>query len=160
MQSPHSFDKTAIATFQFPGRVNRKRVIATCEDKANITGYRWTRPKKFAKGFVERYNAKGEFLDYTVTLPFTIQDVDGREKHTTRTTFFDTEKQPKDEPAPFIGEWIDGLARTYHGTLHVYRSCRTCGTRATSPVKRTSIPLRKWQELLIASGHIAEVRNG
>ena len=43
-----------------------------------------------------------------------------------------------------------------NGTLHVYRFCKTCGTRATSPVKRTSIPLAKWQELLIASGHLSE----
>ena len=31
MQAPKAFNPTAIATFQFPGRVNRKRVIATCE---------------------------------------------------------------------------------------------------------------------------------
>lgn len=47
-----------------------------------------------------------------------------------------------------------------NGTLHVYRYCRSCGTRATSPVKRESIPLQKWQDFLIASGHIQEARHG
>ena len=31
--------------------------------------------------------------------------------------------------------------------LHVYRYCRTCGKRATSNIKRTSIPLSKWAAL-------------
>ena len=39
-----------------------------------------------------------------------------------------------------------------NGTLHVFRYCKRCGTRAQSPVKRSSIPLVKWRELLIASG--------
>ena len=39
-----------------------------------------------------------------------------------------------------------------NGTLHVYRYCKGCGTRAQSPVKRTSIPLPKWRALLKASG--------
>ena len=102
----------------FHGLVNRKRVIATLEDKANVTGFVWTRPKAIPKGFAERHNAKGQFLDYKVTEPITIQDVDGREKHTTRTSFFEvSDKQPKNEPAPYIGEWVDGLAGKYHGRL-------------------------------------------
>lgn len=39
------------------------------------------------------------------------------------------------------------LREFVNGTLHVYRYCRSCGVRATSPVKRTSIPLSKWREL-------------
>ena len=36
--------------------------------------------------------------------------------------------------------------------LSVYAVCRCCGTRARSPVKRESIPLTKWRELLIENG--------
>ena len=39
-----------------------------------------------------------------------------------------------------------------NGSLHVYRFCKTCKRKARSPVPRTSIPLSKWRELLIASG--------
>ena len=39
-----------------------------------------------------------------------------------------------------------------NGTLHVYRYCRSCGARARSPVKRETIGIAKWRELLIASG--------
>ena len=106
-----------MTSVSFHGLVNRKRVIATLEDKANVTGFVWTRPKAIPKGFAERHNAKGQFLDYKVTEPITIQDVDGREKHTTRTSFFDTDKKEKNKPAPFIGEWVDGLAGEYHGRL-------------------------------------------
>ena len=101
----------------FDGLVNRKRVIATLEDKANITGYQWKLPRNIPKGFVEKRSKNGGFLHYSHTDPVTIQDVDGREKRTTRTAFFDANKQPKNEPAPFHGEWIEGLAGKYHGTL-------------------------------------------
>ena len=43
-----------------------------------------------------------------------------------------------------------------NGTLHVYRYCKRCGRRAQSPVKRETIGIHKWRELLIASGR--EVR--
>ena len=52
---------------EYPVLVNRKRVIATGEDKANITDFRWTRPKVIPQGFVEKRNAKGDFLYYTLT---------------------------------------------------------------------------------------------
>ena len=39
-----------------------------------------------------------------------------------------------------------------NGTLHVYRFCKSCGARATSPVKRETLPISKWRELLIAHG--------
>ena len=60
----------------------------------------------------------------------------------------------------YAGPVYDFTLREFsNGTLHVYRFCKTCGTRATSPIKRTSIPLAKWQELLITSGHL-EVTHG
>lgn len=60
-----------------------------------------------------------------------------------------------------VGPVIDYHLREFlDGTLHVYRFCKTCGTRATSPTKRTSIPLSKWKELLITSGHLTGVRYG
>lgn len=59
-----------------------------------------------------------------------------------------------------VGPVIDYQLREFsNSTRHVYRFCKSCGTRATSPVKRTSIPLAKWQELLITSGHL-EVSHG
>ena len=45
-----------------------------------------------------------------------------------------------------------------NGTLHVYRYCKCCGERAASPVKRQTISLSKWRELLRASGR--EVSHG
>ena len=66
---------------KFHGLVNRKRVIATAEDKANITDFRFIRPQVIPQGFVEKRNKKGDFLYYTLTEPVTIRDVDGREKH-------------------------------------------------------------------------------
>lgn len=64
-----------------------------------------------------------------------------------------------------VGPVLDYQLREFkNGSLHVYRFCRCCGTRATSLVPRTSIPLSKWRELLIANGypvkhtrHISEV---
>ena len=72
---------------RYHGLVNRKRILKTLEDKANLTGFDWIRPKTIPKGFVARHNAKGEFIDFTRSLPITIQDVDGREKHTAQTSF-------------------------------------------------------------------------
>ena len=39
-----------------------------------------------------------------------------------------------------------------NGTLHVYRSCKCCYARSRSPVKRETIGLSKWRDLLIAHG--------
>ena len=36
--------------------------------------------------------------------------------------------------------------------IDIYRYCRCCGNRARSPVKRETISLHKWRELLIESG--------
>ena len=100
----------------FPGLVNRKRIIRTLQDKAHITGFRWTRPQKIPEGFQEKRGKNGDLLHYFETLPVTVLDVDRREKHTTRTTFFEADKRTvKEKPAPFIGEWVDGLAGQYHG---------------------------------------------
>ena len=104
--------------FRIPVLVNRKRVIATAEDKANITGYQWTRPQTMPPGFVEKRNAKGDFLYYTRTEPVTIQDVDGLPKHTIKTSFYESDQQTlKDTPKPAFGVWVDGLAGAYHGKL-------------------------------------------
>ena len=104
------------STFVIPGLVNRRRVIATLEDKANITGYRWTRSQKIPERFQENRSKNGTFLHYAVTRPVTIQDVDGKEKQTTRTTYYAEDKRTRLlKPAPLIGEWVDGLAGHYHG---------------------------------------------
>ena len=117
MQAPKAFNPTAIATFQFPGLVNRKRVIATLEDKANLTGFAWTRPHSIPKGFVEHKSKNGDFLYYACTLPITIKDVDGTEKKTVRTTFYEQDKRTqKVNPAPQIGNHVKGKASRYHGT--------------------------------------------
>ena len=101
-----------------PVLVNRQRVIATAEDKANITGFQWTRPKVIPSGFVERQNAKGEFLDYKRIEPVTIQDVDGHEKQTIKTAFYQADKRTlKDTPKTAIGEYNKRLSTRYHGTL-------------------------------------------
>ena len=103
---------------KYPVLVNRKRVIATAEDKANITGFRWTRPQTMPPGFVEKRNAKGDFLYYTRIDPVTIQDVDGKAKHTIKTSFYEADQQTlKDTPKPAFGVWVDGLAGAYHGKL-------------------------------------------
>lgn len=53
----------------------------------------------------------------------------------------------------FAGPVYDFTLREFrNGTLHVYRTCKCCGARATSPVKRESIGITKWRELLIAHG--------
>ena len=103
---------------KYPVLVNRKRVIATTEDKANVTGYEWNHPETIAPGFVERRNAKGNFLYYTRTEPVSILDVDGRTKHTVKTSYYEADKRTlKETPKPSFGEWIDGLAGAYHGKL-------------------------------------------
>ena len=104
--------------FRIPVLVNRKRVIATAEAKANITGYQWTRPQTMPPGFVEKRNAKGDFLYYARTEPVTIQDVDGKAKQTIKTSFYEADQQTlKDTPKPAFGVWVDGLAGAYHGKL-------------------------------------------
>ena len=105
-------------THKYPVLVNRRRVIATAEDKANITGFRWTLPETITPGFVEKRNAKGDFLYYARTEPVTIQDVDGKAKHTIKTAYYEADQQTlKDKPKPAFGVWVDGLAGAYHGKL-------------------------------------------
>ena len=104
--------------FRISVLVNRKRVIATLEDKANVTGFQWTLPETIPPGFVEKRNAKGNFLYYTLTEPVTIRDVDGRNKQTIKTTFYEADKRTlKDTPKPAFGVHIEGLAGAYHGKL-------------------------------------------
>ena len=101
---------------KYPVLVNRTRVVATGEDKANVTGYQWTRPKVIPDGFVERRNAKGEFLDYKLVEPITFQDVDGRVKHTIKTAYYEADKRTlKDKPKRSVGEYDEYLAGAYHG---------------------------------------------
>lgn len=53
----------------------------------------------------------------------------------------------------FAGPVYDYQLREFrNGSLHVYRICKVCGASSRSPVKRESIGLQKWRELLIASG--------
>ena len=53
----------------------------------------------------------------------------------------------------FAGPVYDFQLREFsYGTLHVYRYCRCCGPSARSPVKRETIGVAKWRELLRASG--------
>ena len=80
-------------TTKYPGLVNRKRVIATLEDKANITGYRWIRPQKIAQSFVENRSKKGDFLHYSLIEPVNILDVDGKEKVTIKTSYYEQDRQ-------------------------------------------------------------------
>lgn len=48
-----------------------------------------------------------------------------------------------------VGAVVDYQLREFtNGTLHVYPYCRSCGTRAISPVKRETIPLQKWRDLI------------
>ena len=122
MQDPLQKTKKAYpvthSNFCVPVLVNRTRVIATAEDKANITGFRFTRPKVIPSGFVERRNTKGEFLDYKLIDLVTIQDVDGREKQTIKTSYYQADKRTlKDKPKPAIGEYDKRLSTRYHGTL-------------------------------------------
>lgn len=102
------------AETKYPGLVNRKRVIATLEDKANITGFRWSQPDKIQQGFVEKLNEKDDFLYYSLTEPVTICDVDGREKVTKKTSFYKQDYKTSHKQA-VIGVWVEGLASTYHG---------------------------------------------
>ena len=114
MNTSKKWNDTHIASVRFPGLVNRKRVIATAEDKANLTGYTWTRPHSISKGFIERRSKDGTFLYFSLTLPITITDVDGRAKKTIQTSFFEQDKAtPQKQPA--VGVWVDGLAGKYHG---------------------------------------------
>ena len=104
--------------FRIPVLVNRTRAVRTCEDKANITNFRFTRPKVIPAGFVERRNAKGELLDYKLIEPITFQDVDGQVKHTIKTAYYEADKQTlKDKPKRSVGEYYEHLAGAYHGKL-------------------------------------------
>lgn len=101
-------------TTKYHGLVNRKRIIATLEDKAEITGFRWLRPQKIQKGFFENRSEKGDFLYYSLVEPFDILDVDGRKKVTIKTSYY---KQDRETPhkQDTVGVWTNGLASTYHG---------------------------------------------
>lgn len=99
---------------KYPGLVNRKRVITTLEDKANITGFRWSQPDKIQQGFVEKRSKKGDFLYYSLTETVTICDVDGREKVTTKTSYYEQDRITPHKQAA-VGIWVEGLANTYHG---------------------------------------------
>ena len=101
-------------TTKYPGLVNLNRVIATLEDKANITGYRWIRPQKIAQSFVKNRSKKGDFLYYSLVEPVTIRDVDGREKVTTKTSYFEQDRTTTHKQAT-VGAWVEGLASAYHG---------------------------------------------
>ena len=104
--------------FRIPVLVNRTRAVRTCEDKANITNFRFTRPKVIPAGFVERRNAKGEPLDYKLIEPITFQDVDGQVKHTIKTSYYEADQQTlKDKPKRTVGEYYEHLAGAYHGKL-------------------------------------------
>ena len=114
--SPRAKKRLDRSTFVVPGLVNRQRVIATLKDKANITGYRWSPPRKKTDRVQENRSKDGTFLHYADTRPVTIRDVDGKDKQTTRTTYYAEDKRTRLlKPAPFIGEWVDGLAGHYHG---------------------------------------------
>ena len=103
---------------RIPVLVNRTRAVKTCEDKANITNFRFTRPKVIPDGFVERRNSKGELLDYKLVEPITFQDVDGRVKHTIKTAYYEADQQTlKDKPKRSVGEYDEHLAGAYHGKL-------------------------------------------
>ena len=101
-------------TTKYYGLVNRKRVIATLEDKALITGFRWRKPDEIPKGFIEKRSKRGDFLCYEVFEPVTIRDVDGRDKVTIQTSYFEQDKATIHKQAAY-GEWVEGLAGTYHG---------------------------------------------
>ena len=99
---------------KYHGIVNRKRVISTLEDKALVTGFRWVRPENIQKGFVENRSKKRGFLHYSLTEPVSILDVDGQEKVTIKTSYFQHD-QKTIHKQPVFGEWKSGLAGTYHG---------------------------------------------
>ena len=117
VHTPPSLPRAAVSdsTFQiYPGLVNRERVIQTLEDKANITGFRWKRPKRVQKGFIEKRSKNGAFLHYSQKEPVKILDVDGREKHTIKEMFFEADTVTVAKATTY-GEWIEGLAGKYHG---------------------------------------------
>ena len=99
---------------KYYGLVNRKKVIATLEDKALITGFRWQKPDKTQRGFRKRRSKNGDFLYYSLTESVTIRDVDGRDKVTIKTGYFEEDKTTPHKQASY-GVWCDGLAGTYHG---------------------------------------------
>ena len=96
------------------GLVNRKQVISTLEDKANITGFRWTRPQKIPKGVIENRSKKGDFLYYSFTENVNILDVNETEKATIKETYYKKDKQTIHKQAT-VGVWVEGLAGKYHG---------------------------------------------
>ena len=79
---------------KYHGLVNRKRVIRTLEDKANITGYRWVCPQNIPDSLVEKRNKKtGKILYYSLTERISFLDVDGSEKVTIKTSYYEQDKQ-------------------------------------------------------------------
>ena len=101
-------------TAKYHGLVNRNREIATLEDKALITGFRWNKPNQIPQGFIENRNKQGDFLYYSLTEPVTIRDVDGRKKVTTQTYYYKTDRKTPHKQ-PMFGVRVEGLAGTYHG---------------------------------------------
>ena len=113
MQNLLTQHKNIFTNFVFPGLVNRTRKIATLEDKANLTGFRWTLPQKIPQGFIENHSRNGEFLHNARTAPVSIRDVDGRDKHTICTAYYEQDQLTlKEKPKPAVGEWVEGLSRS------------------------------------------------
>lgn len=94
--------------------VNRKTVIDTLEKKANLTGFRYIRPADINTDFIEKKNAKGEFLYYEQTISVEIKDVDGKIKKTVRTSYYQQDKNTQNKK-PSIGIYDKYLAGNYHG---------------------------------------------
>ena len=96
--------------------VNRTTVIDTLEAKANVTGFRYTRPPTIPTELQPVTSKKGEFLYYQRTETVKVLDVDGKVKKTVRTSYFLQDKiTPYPKKKPEIGVWTEGLAGRYHG---------------------------------------------
>ena len=99
---------------RFYGLTNRKRRIDTLEAKANVTGYKWIVPEPLNTDFIERRNKHGKFLHYERKTIITFTDVDGIEKQTVKTEYFDRYQTTRVKQ-DVIGVWEEGLAGRYHG---------------------------------------------
>lgn len=109
--------KNEIATEQrYAYLVNRTTVIDTLESKANITGFKYTRPANVNTEFTEKKDKKREFLYYEQTTPVEIVDVDGTVKKTVITSYYQQDKvTPYSNKKPMIGIPKKYLAGKYHG---------------------------------------------
>lgn len=99
---------------RFYGLTNRKRKINTLEVKANITGYKWIMPKQVDTDFREHKVKRGKFLYFERKSITTIPDVDGINKQTLKTEYFDSDKATRIKQDA-IGVWHNGMAGSYHG---------------------------------------------